>query len=190
MGNRVVQYFFNWLKWSRGEDDATAWIKCYVHTFFAVGPPWLGAPKIGRALISGEAMGLDHFLFGKERLRLARSCGSIGCLLPIEKSKFVINDIESFYYLRKKDEDQFYPCPLKDLLQACDARHTVECVDKNFMNNPLYGQPSEDQPMVYHQCGYPLTGLVDPRSTTGRKTFCFVWSRTRYRARLLLRTKK
>eukprot|EP01119_Soliformovum_irregulare_P025709 TRINITY_DN9597_c0_g1_i3.p1 TRINITY_DN9597_c0_g1~~TRINITY_DN9597_c0_g1_i3.p1 ORF type:complete len:451 (+),score=106.59 TRINITY_DN9597_c0_g1_i3:83-1435(+) len=147
MGNRVVQYFFNWLKWTRGETDATAWIKCYVHTFFAVGPPWLGAPKIGRALISGEAMGLDHFLFGKERLRLARSCGSIGCLLPIERSKFVMNEIESFYYLKKKGEDQFQPCPLKDLLQSCDAQRTVECVDKNFMNNPLYGSRSEDQPM-------------------------------------------
>jgi protoheme ferro-lyase len=38
MGNRVTHYFLNWIKQKFGEE----WIKQHVHTFFAVGAPWLG----------------------------------------------------------------------------------------------------------------------------------------------------
>jgi hypothetical protein len=94
MGNRVIQYFLNWVlhtdptngrKWisnngtqhtscmvddhtgvvtlnaERGTDDT-------VHTFIAVGAPWLGASKTIRALATGEKFGLDAFLSDSEAI--------------------------------------------------------------------------------------------------------------------------
>jgi hypothetical protein len=71
--NRVFQYFLNYAKKYYGQD----WIDKYVHTFYAVGAPFLGATKLLRALVSGERLGLDYFLSTSEALKFARTLGML-----------------------------------------------------------------------------------------------------------------
>lgn len=59
MGCKVVHYFFMWLK---KQPNGQEWIDKYIHTFFTIGAPWLGAPKVVRALITGERFGLNALL--------------------------------------------------------------------------------------------------------------------------------
>lgn len=99
MGNRVIQYFLNWVvhtdptrgrKWI--SDNGTHARVCVstpfvtpvstlvaligrtnargraVHTFMAVGAPWLGASKAVRGLATGEKFGLDAFLTDLEAI--------------------------------------------------------------------------------------------------------------------------
>jgi hypothetical protein len=42
MGNRTVQYFLNWAKYTLGQQ----WIDKNVHGMLALGPPFLGATKV------------------------------------------------------------------------------------------------------------------------------------------------
>lgn len=50
MGNRVIHYFLNWLRIADPRDGAE-WIKTHIHTFMAVGAPWLGATKTLRGTV-------------------------------------------------------------------------------------------------------------------------------------------
>jgi hypothetical protein len=46
--SRVFQYFLNYTKKHFG---GQSWIDKHIHTFYAVGAPFLGAPKILRGLV-------------------------------------------------------------------------------------------------------------------------------------------
>ena len=67
MGNRCVQYFLHWLKLSD-----PSFLEQNIHSFMALGPPFLGAPKTIRSLIVGDAMGLEVFFsfFSKKMVLL------------------------------------------------------------------------------------------------------------------------
>lgn len=47
MGNRVIQYF----TWMMLDLYGRAWLDEHIHGWVAVGAPWLGAPKMCRALV-------------------------------------------------------------------------------------------------------------------------------------------
>jgi hypothetical protein len=79
MGNRVVQYFLEWLK-RRGEEK---WIEQYIHAHLAMGAPFLGSPKAIRTVLFGDAMGLEMFLTKEESLYMARVSASLPWLFPI-----------------------------------------------------------------------------------------------------------
>eukprot|EP01094_Clydonella_sp_ATCC50884_P022494 TRINITY_DN5186_c0_g1_i2.p1 TRINITY_DN5186_c0_g1~~TRINITY_DN5186_c0_g1_i2.p1 ORF type:complete len:1026 (-),score=294.33 TRINITY_DN5186_c0_g1_i2:182-3052(-) len=78
MGCRATQWFLWWLKCT----DPT-FIDEHIHAFMALGPPFLGAPKLLRGSVTGDAMGLDMFLQLKEGLHLAQRLGSLPWLLPL-----------------------------------------------------------------------------------------------------------
>ena len=98
MGNRVFTYFLNWMKEKEG---GTAWIKEHVHTFVAVGAPWLGASKTIRSLVSGERFGMENLLMEKEGIDFARSIGSVNFLTPNYLSKWfsASSIVKNFMYL-------------------------------------------------------------------------------------------
>lgn len=54
MGNRVFQYFLNWVI-ATDPANGKAWIDHNVHTFLAVGAPFLGATKTVRGLMVGAS---------------------------------------------------------------------------------------------------------------------------------------
>ena len=84
MGNRVVQYFFSWVESSIDDpDERERWFDTNIHAYVPLGAPFLGATKVVRGLLSGDALGLEMFLMLKESLYFGRSLGSIPCLFPM-----------------------------------------------------------------------------------------------------------
>ena len=78
MGCKTAHYLLNFAKAKRGQE----WIDRYIHTYFPVGAPHLGAPKSMRGTIVGDKMGLDAFLSEEEALITARSFGSVPWMYP------------------------------------------------------------------------------------------------------------
>ena len=79
-GNRVAHYFTHWM-----ESKKKGWCKKYIHGFIALAAPYLGAPKMVRAIITGDALGLDVVLVSKAQEAWGRHMGSYPSLLPIQE---------------------------------------------------------------------------------------------------------
>ena len=81
-GCKFAQYFLHWAE--SNPAMGKAWIDTHIKMVVALGPPWTGAPKTARALISGDSMGLPTFiLFGDEYvLSMGRTFSSPLWLLP------------------------------------------------------------------------------------------------------------
>jgi hypothetical protein len=79
MGCKTAHYLLNFAKAKEGRD----WIDKYIHTYFSVGAPHLGAPKSMQCTIIGDKMGLDAFLSEEEALICARSVGSVPWMFPL-----------------------------------------------------------------------------------------------------------
>ena len=83
MGNRCTQYFLTWVN-----ENHPGWTDKNVHAFLALGPPFLGASKSVRAVITGDCCGLDAFLTLEEGRAVNRGLGSVPWLLPIREEYF------------------------------------------------------------------------------------------------------
>lgn len=97
LGTRCTHYFLRFCEQKYGRQ----WISDHIHTWVAVGPLFLGAPKSVRATMSGERMGLDAFLFEDEGILLSRGCGMILFLLLFPQPLFLINIIFFLNFNRK-----------------------------------------------------------------------------------------
>jgi hypothetical protein len=84
MGNRCVQYFLQWVVTNYDR----SWIDENIHAFLALGPPFLGAPKSVRAVISGDCMGLEMFLTDEESRTMARGSAALPWLFPVQEELF------------------------------------------------------------------------------------------------------
>ena len=79
MGNRVAQYFLKWVKENYGQE----WIDMHVQSLVALGGPFLGAAKTVRAVVLGDALGLEFFVTPHEARLMARCSASLPWLFPI-----------------------------------------------------------------------------------------------------------
>eukprot|EP01094_Clydonella_sp_ATCC50884_P026463 TRINITY_DN7262_c0_g1_i1.p1 TRINITY_DN7262_c0_g1~~TRINITY_DN7262_c0_g1_i1.p1 ORF type:complete len:1217 (-),score=447.96 TRINITY_DN7262_c0_g1_i1:241-3612(-) len=98
LGTRCLGYFLRWAEKHCGRE----WTSKYVHTYIAIGPLFLGAPKSIRATISGERMGLDAFLYPEEGVRMTRNVGSSPWMYP---SKLQSYGLRSFTFIRNERGD-------------------------------------------------------------------------------------
>ena len=83
MGNRCAQYFLSW-----ADKNYPGWLDENVHAFLAMGPPFLGASKTLRAVVSGDCCSLEAFLTPKEGRAMHRALASVPWLLPIQEENF------------------------------------------------------------------------------------------------------
>ncbi len=54
------------------EKKGQEWIDKHIHSFMAIGPIFLGAPKAIRAIINGDKMGLETFVKDDQALVMGR----------------------------------------------------------------------------------------------------------------------
>uniref|UniRef100_A0A061RJR3 Lecithin:cholesterol acyltransferase n=1 Tax=Tetraselmis sp. GSL018 TaxID=582737 RepID=A0A061RJR3_9CHLO len=102
MGCRVAHYFLNWLmRVQLVERDPKSWVQKHVHTFLAVGAPFLGAPMSVRSTISGDYMGLEAFLNSQEALLFGRRMGSPPFLYP-DDAQLALRGLTAHFYLRRQ----------------------------------------------------------------------------------------
>jgi hypothetical protein len=81
MGNNMTHYFLHWALLHHGR----AWLDRYIHSWFAVAAPLLGARQPCRTAISGTDMGLGAFLTDTEVLMMCRSIGTTPWIFPTSR---------------------------------------------------------------------------------------------------------
>eukprot|EP01098_Paradermamoeba_levis_P014073 TRINITY_DN6604_c0_g1_i1.p1 TRINITY_DN6604_c0_g1~~TRINITY_DN6604_c0_g1_i1.p1 ORF type:complete len:843 (-),score=239.72 TRINITY_DN6604_c0_g1_i1:41-2251(-) len=136
MGNRTAHYFLNMM---RAQPGGEAWLDKHVHTFMAVGAPWLGAPKVVRSLATGERMGMEALIKQKDGVRFARSIGSTPFLLPIGLQYYFDASTSNvnFVYLKKSDKE-YVPMDTETFLREVGATNQLDLL-KEYQADPYFG---------------------------------------------------
>ncbi|KAH3743809.1 Lecithin:cholesterol acyltransferase [Pelomyxa schiedti] len=134
MGNRTIQYFLNMVK---SEPEGQQWLDSHIHTFIAVGAPFLGAAKPIRALCTGDRLGLDALLSNEDAIEFGRSLSSVPFLLPVGHSYYFHDKSMSFVYL--SDDSGTKPVSISSALSASGATKSQFFFDQYYLKNPLFG---------------------------------------------------
>ncbi|MEH2369705.1 lipase/acyltransferase domain-containing protein [Nostoc sp.] len=97
MGNRVTQYFLEWIKNdpSAGQD----WIDQHIERYIAVSPPWIGAPLAIRLLSTDDGFNLGGATLSGIKKAL-QSFSSIPSLLPVTKAQYQYFNTTDFSFIR------------------------------------------------------------------------------------------
>lgn len=83
MGNKTVQYFLQFLK--NSNTFGQRWIDTNIHAFYALGPPFLGAPKTIRTAVTGDSLEVLGLTFSDGKA-MARCMGSFPWLFPLNET--------------------------------------------------------------------------------------------------------
>jgi len=78
LGNRAMHYFVRFMEKHYGRQ----WQSTYIEVWMAIGPLFLGAPKSIRAVVTGERMGLEAFLFEFEGVAMIRAISTSSSSSP------------------------------------------------------------------------------------------------------------
>lgn len=137
LGNRVTHYFTRFMEKKAGRE----WASKYLDNWLAIGPLWLGAPKLLRAIITGDRMGLEAFLFPHEGITLARSLGSTPWMFPY----ICPEDHEFTTYSQFKDPTtgKYIPTTNKEILINGGAEIVYNRYRDFFEGDPLVGIQDE-----------------------------------------------
>ncbi|MCL6754684.1 hypothetical protein KBT16_28360 [Nostoc sp. CCCryo 231-06] len=99
LGNRVTQYFLEWIK--NDPSAGQAWIDKHIERYIAVSAPWLGAP-LGIRLLSTD----DEFNLGGASLsgmkKVLQSFSSLPWLLPVTEAQYQYFSTRDFSLIRKE----------------------------------------------------------------------------------------
>ncbi|MDZ8105133.1 MAG: hypothetical protein RM338_05840 [Nostoc sp. DedQUE12a] len=145
MGNRMTQYFLEWIK--NDPSAGQAWIDKHIERYIAVSPPWIGAPLAIRLLSTDEG-----FTLGGAKLsgikNVLQSCSSIASLLPITKEQYQYFSTEgNFSFLRKEgvgesptiNPDDFTSETIEATLTLGGAENTtLKYVNDYYKNDPNF----------------------------------------------------
>jgi hypothetical protein len=141
MGNRIIQYFCLWVVKRTG---SRRWLDENVHTFVAVGAPFLGSPKCVRGMISGDRFGMDLLLSSREAKAFGRTLGSTPALMPISKRQYDDYGVGVIY--AKVDEAKAHQAvPYWKFFPLAGAQKTVEIFTKYYVNDPIYSGGEDDE---------------------------------------------
>eukprot|EP01105_Mastigella_eilhardi_P020016 TRINITY_DN4741_c0_g1_i1.p1 TRINITY_DN4741_c0_g1~~TRINITY_DN4741_c0_g1_i1.p1 ORF type:complete len:1062 (-),score=244.48 TRINITY_DN4741_c0_g1_i1:53-3190(-) len=136
MGNRTIQYFLNKVK--NQSDTGRQWIKDHIHTFLAVGPPFLGAPKALRGVITGDRLGLEGLLSWKGGMKFSWSLGSTPFLYPVGR-KYYFHDPSMTFVWMEKPEGGFEPADVLAILNEAGGTNPIKFRQDYYVNDPNFG---------------------------------------------------
>jgi pimeloyl-ACP methyl ester carboxylesterase len=146
-GCKFGQYFLHWIEDTIGKE----WIDRNVEQFIAVGPPWVGAPKVVRALMTGDSMGLPtQVLLGdKWMVAMSRTFSSCPWLLPFGSLdhciSFKTEGAKHWREVLSKESEVYYfsNLPLTNFDLSNIFVKTFSDFMANFYDNcPYLNQPS------------------------------------------------
>jgi Lecithin:cholesterol acyltransferase len=161
MGNKLFHYFCQRVLAGTvaGIPNGTGqqWLNEHVHSFVAIGAPWLGAPKAIRALISGESFGLDAFLDPELLAAWGETLGSSLSLIPYagncERSRSLLtrsmfgNDELGFVFSKARgSEEQPALIPFENFLRdKVNADHRMDMFYRYFGHDPCFGTTVDEE---------------------------------------------
>ncbi|MEH2233084.1 MAG: hypothetical protein V7K71_26205 [Nostoc sp.] len=99
MGNRVTQYFLEWIK--NDPSAGQAWIDEHIERYIAVSPPWIGAPLAIRLLSTDDGFNLGGASLSGIKKAL-QSFSSIPSLLPVTKAQYKYFNTTDFSFIRNE----------------------------------------------------------------------------------------
>ncbi|WP_414515795.1 lipase/acyltransferase domain-containing protein [Nostoc sp. PCC 9305] len=99
MGNRVTQYFLEWIK--NDPSAGQAWIDKHIERYVAVSPPWIGAPLAIRLLSTDDGFNLGGASLSGIKKAL-QSFSSIPSLLPVTKAQYEYFNTTDFSFIRNE----------------------------------------------------------------------------------------
>eukprot|EP01127_Copromyxa_protea_P021560 TRINITY_DN7454_c0_g1_i1.p1 TRINITY_DN7454_c0_g1~~TRINITY_DN7454_c0_g1_i1.p1 ORF type:complete len:932 (-),score=165.06 TRINITY_DN7454_c0_g1_i1:108-2765(-) len=158
MGCKLFHYF---LMFKKSQPGGQEWIDKYIHTFWAVGAPWLGAPKALNSVVSGVESGLEAFLKPQEQMALIRSLGSNPALFPISYRfhNTFPHGFNTYFYVSgmlqnsavqpisvagvQVDGKQVFPAFIDTLLGTPKTQHLPYQWTSYYLNNPFFGKKEE-----------------------------------------------
>ncbi|MEH2435643.1 MAG: hypothetical protein V7K25_15580 [Nostoc sp.] len=147
LGNRVTQYFLEWIK--NTPPAGQAWIDKHIERYIAVSAPWLGAPLAIR-LVSTD----DGFALGGAKLsdikKALQSFSSIPWLLPVTKANYkYFNTQGQFGFLRKEgvnpgqsvDPNNYTAETIENTLKLGGAESTtLKYVNDHYKNDRSFSE--------------------------------------------------
>lgn len=134
MGNKMLLYFFQWIK----DKVESSWIDDHIEAYVAISSPYLGAPKAIRGLTSGDRMGLEFLVDDNEALEVCRTCSSGAFLFPIFFNERMNT---SFCYLldQSKKPNSYTLKSIPEILAECNCQNYYwDIFDKMYVHNDLY----------------------------------------------------
>ncbi len=142
MGNRVMQYFLQWIKNTQLDDKKSwgqEWIDEHIYRYIAVSPPWLGGPMSIRLLATDDGIKIGNVpLSGMKEV--LQSYSSIPWLLPVTEDQYKYFNTEHFAYLKKDSGttiNDFVGTDFKEILKKGGATSTLQYVEKFYEQDPL-----------------------------------------------------
>lgn len=142
LGNRNFHYFLRFAEKHYGRE----WQSKFIETWVAIGPLFLGAPKSLRAVLTGERMGLEAFLFEFEGVAMIRSIGVPMWMWPIKHFDYEFQN--GFAAVRidssnKKEKPKYKDCSIEEVVKEADAGHMWEKYLKYYVDDDCYGGEEE-----------------------------------------------
>lgn len=132
LGNRILQYFFEWIV--ANDDDSEEWLERHIARYIAVSAPWLGVPKsIREALTGAEGFGLTEI----SGLRsVYQSYGSLPWMIPVTPDRFRYFNTKHFAFLG----DDSRPLTIEAALESA-APSTLGFFETFYGDDHLYTSP-------------------------------------------------
>jgi len=133
-----------------------------VHTWIAVGAPWLGVPKLLRGIISGERMGLNSFLSKKDAIVFARRTGTPNEELYWKNFEEVNLKGKSFVYKKAVDDNLetnesikskrgvYVPVNHQKVFQEVGCPEIENLYKRYYLDNPYFGELKDGMPIILH----------------------------------------
>lgn len=144
MGNRVTQYFLEWLK----EENSTtgqSWIDQHIERYIAVSPPWIGAPQAIRMLSTDGGFNLGGASLSGLK-NVLQSFSSIPWILPVTEIQYKYFNTTDFSFIRNDNvgesqtiaPDDFRPVTTEDILELAGAKSTTLEYIKKYKEDPNF----------------------------------------------------
>ncbi|WP_392481990.1 hypothetical protein [Nostoc sp. C110] len=140
MGNRVTQYFLQWVK--NKKELGEEWIHENIERYIAVSPPWLGGPLAIRFLGSDDPIVLGKAAI-KDLKSVIQSYSSVPWLLPITKAPQAFLNTEHFAFVKENSKapstiNNFQPKTIRDILTDGGAEQTtLKYQQEHYQNDNL-----------------------------------------------------
>lgn len=144
MGNRVTQYFLQWVKNSHEEEEGwgQAWIDKYIERYIAAAPPYLGAPMSVRLTSSNEVVKLASVAISGMR-EILQSFSFIPWLLPLpEAEREEYFNTRHFVFLEKDGSTDPLDIPAA-LTQAGAENSTLKFIEEYKNDSYFSGEEKE-----------------------------------------------
>lgn len=168
MGNRITQYFLQWVKNSHPGQEGWGqdWIDTYIERYIAMAPPFLGAPLAVRMLTSNEPIKMGDLALSGMR-KVLQSFSSLPWLLPLPQAELgEYFNTKDFVYVT--EDSSPYPQDIKTTLTNAGAANTTLKYQEDYKNDENFSGKEKDYGSKAVEC--PPVGKLDVIYATGTPT--------------------